>query len=165
MKKSRLEKYLYELRRIPEHRTKETEKKIRKMYKSLLREMQAVLADLYAKYAEDDRLDYSILAKLGLDARFLEEVEQHISGIAVNVSKEIKDLAEDTYTLCYDNMVKAVQEAAGDIEELKYTLSSIQPATPEIIRRAVQNPISGLTLKDTLEKHRKEYDILRSNEI
>ena len=77
MKKSRLEKYLYELRRIPEHRTKETEKKIRKMYKSLLREMQAVLADLYAKYAEDDRLDYSILAKLGLDARFLEEVEQH----------------------------------------------------------------------------------------
>lgn len=156
MKKSRLEKYLYELRRIPEHRTKETEKKIRKMYKKLLRELQATLADLYAKYAENDRLDYSILARLGLDARFLEEVEQHISGIAVNVSKEIKDLAEDTYTLCYDNMVKAVQEAAGDVEELKYTLSSIQPATPEIIRRAVQNPISGLTLKDTLEKHRKD---------
>ena len=42
-----LEKDLYQLRRIEEHREKASEKEIRKLYKNLLKELQSYLADIY----------------------------------------------------------------------------------------------------------------------
>ena len=159
-----LEKYLYQLRRIEEHRSKGAEKEIRKIYKQLLKDINSYLADIYLNYSEDDMLTFGNLAKVGMDARFLEEVEQRINGISPQVAKTINDTVTQSYEACYDGMRNAVVKAAGSRELLRTALSTVAAVTPEVIRAAVNNPVSGLTLKDTLEKHRKEiiYDIKRN---
>ena len=156
-----LEKYLYQLRRIEEHRSKAAEKEIRKIYKELLKELNGYLGNIYATYSEEDVLTYAALAQAGMDARFLEEVEQRISGITPQVANEINSTVNKTYEACFNGMQDAVIKAAGNREVLKQSLSAISAVTPDVIKRAVENPVSGLTLKDTLEKHRKDiiYDI------
>lgn len=163
-KMTKLEKYLYQLRRIEEHRSEAAEKEIRKIYKELLKELNSFLGNIYATYSEDDMLDYSMLARAGMDARFMEEVEQKISGISPKVASEIQNTVDLTYEACYDGMVNAVTKAAGDRVLLQEAFKTVKAVTPDVIRAAVQNPISGLTLKDTLEKHRKDiiYDIKRN---
>lgn len=159
-----LEKHLYQLRRIEKHREAAAEKEIRKTYKKLLKELQGYLGNIYMTYSEDDMLTYGDLAKAGMDARFLEEVEQQINGISPSVAREIQSTVEQTYEACYDGMVHAVNKAAGNREQLIQAFSTVSAATPDVIKAAVNNPISGLTLKDTLEKHRKDiiYDIKRN---
>lgn len=161
---TRLEKYLYQLRRIEEHREAAAEREIRKTYKKLLKEVSGYIAEIYVSYSEDDMLTYSSLAAAGMDARFLEEVEQRISGISPDVAREIQDTVAQTYEACYDGMRNAVVKAAGNRELLQKAFESVSAVTPDVIKRAVENPVSGLTLKDTLEKHRKEiiYDIKRN---
>lgn len=159
-----LEKYLYQLRRIEEHREKKAEKEIRKIYKELLKELNGFLGNIYATYSEGDILNYADLAKAGMDARFLEEVEQRINSISPKVAKEIQQTVEQTYNDCYNGMRNAVVKAAGNRELLQQAFATVQACTPEVIRAAVNNPVSGLTLKDTLEKHRREiiYDIKKN---
>lgn len=159
-----LEKYLYQLRRIEAHRTVEAEKEIRKIYKKLLKEMQNYLADIYTKYSEDDVLSYAGLARAGMEARFLEEVELRINGITPEVAGLINTTVTQTYEACYTGMQAAVIKAAGNRQALITAFATVAAVTPDIIKRAVNNPVSGLTLKDTLEKHRKEiiYDIKKN---
>lgn len=159
-----LEKYLFQLRRIEQHRGATAEKEIRKIYKGLLQELNSFLADIYITYSEDDMLNYAMLTKAGVDARFLEEVEQRINGISPQVASQISDTVAQTYEACYDGMVNAVNKAAGNRELLKSAFAEVKAATPDVIKAAVNNPVSGLTLNDTLEKHRKDiiYDIKRN---
>ena len=159
-----LEKYLYQLRRIEQHRAAAAEKEIRKIYKQILKELNSYLANIYLLYSENDMLTYGDLARVSMDARFLEEVEQRISGISPQVAKQIEETVTQTYEACYDGMVHAVNKAAGNRELLREAFSTVTAVSPDVIRAAVNNPVSGLTLKDTLEKHRKEiiYDIKRN---
>ena len=159
-----LEKYLYQLRRIEAHRTVEAEKEIRKIYKKLLKEMQNYLADIYTKYSENDVLSYAGLARAGMEARFLEEVELRINGITPEVAGLINTTVTQTYEACYTGMQAAVVKAAGNRQALIAAFATVAAVTPDVINRAVNNPVSGLTLKDTLEKHRKEiiYDIKKN---
>ncbi len=159
-----LEKYLYQLRRIEQHRAAAAEKEIRKIYKQILKELNSYLANIYLQYSENDMLTYGDLARVSMDARFLEEVEQRISGISPQVAKQIEETVQQTYEACYDGMVHAVNKAAGNRELLKKAFETVGTVSPDVIRAAVNNPISGLTLKDTLEKHRREiiYDIKKN---
>ena len=164
MKKSNLEKYLYQLRRIEEHRCADSEKAIRRIYKKILKELKSFLADAYTSYSTDDTLTYASLAAVGMDARFLEEVEQRLNGITPAVASEINSTVAATYEACYNGMREAVVKAAGDRAALIQAFGTVAAVTPDIIRQAVNNPIAGLTLKDTLEKHRKDiiYDIKKN---
>ena len=164
MKKSALEKYLYQLRRIEEHRSAESEKEIRQIYKRILKELKSYLADIYTAHSNDDTLTYADLAAVGMDARFLEEVEQRINGITPAVAAEINTTVSATYEACYNGMREAVTKAAGSREALLAAFGTVSAVTPDIIKQAVNNPIAGLTLKDTLEKHRKDiiYDIKKN---
>lgn len=159
-----LEKYLYQLRRIEKHRSAAAEKEIRKIYKELLKELNGFLGNTYATYSEDDMLTYGNLVKVGMDARFLEEVEQQINGISTKVATHIQETVQQTYEACYVGMQNAVIKAASDRELLRQAFLTVAAVTPDVIRAAVNNPVSGLTLKDTLEKHRKDiiYDIKKN---
>lgn len=158
-----LEKYLVELRRIREHRTKGAEKEIRVIYKALLRDLQAHIGKYYSKYGEDDKLSYEILYRKGKFARFLEEVERKLNDISPKTKKIIRQTVEETYKNSYEGMVKAVAESA-DSRELQEAAQKLGSLDGDTVKRMVDNPISGLTLKDTLEKNRKDiiYDIKRN---
>ena len=158
--KNTLEHYLVQLRRIEEHREVGAEREIRKIYKALLKDLKQFLGVEYADYAQDDKLTYEVLRAKGEYARFLEEVEIRINNFTPRAASEIRKTVEDTYKAAYQGMVTAV-ERSNSAAKLHENLEGIRAITPEIVKRAVENPISGLTLDDTLEKNRREviYDI------
>lgn len=151
-----LDRLLMQIRRIEEHREKGAEAEIRKTYQVLLQDLRHFLADEYTRYAEDDQLTYEILQRHGAYARFLEEVEQKINDISPEVKRLIRSTVDQTYEYTYNGMIDCVKKAVVGVE-----LGNLKACTPDVIRRAVENPVSKLTLNDRLEKHRKEivYDI------
>lgn len=160
---NQLEDYLVELRRISEHRTVGAEKEIRKLYKNMLNETRAFLSETYERLAQDDKLTYAILQQQNEYARFLEEVEKNLNGVSKATSRKIKNVVNETYKNAYDGMVTAVKKSNTN-KSLARRLSGIQSATPEVIKAAVNNPVAGLTLADTLEKNRQGiiYDIKKN---
>lgn len=120
-----------------------------------MKDLQQFLGVEYAQLAEDDKLTYEILHSKGQYARFLEEVEQRINKFTPKAAQEIKDTVQLTYKHAYEGMIDAV-EKSKTYEQLKTNFKGLRAVTPEIMKRAVENPISGLTLNDTLEKNRKE---------
>lgn len=134
---------------------KGTEAKIRKNYQEILKELRHYLADTYSQYAEDDKLTYEILQRHSRYARFLDEVEKKINDLSPETKRLIRSTVEQVYEHTYNGMIDAVQDRAQDV------VSGLKGCTQAILRRAVENPVSKLTLNDRLEKHRKEiiYDI------
>lgn len=152
--KKDLEYYLAQARRIAQHREEGAEKEIRKVYRSMLKELKTFMSDTYVKYAEDDKLTFAMLQKAGYDARFLEEIERRINVATPKAAKELRALVEETYRIAYEGMVDGATKAG--VDGLDEVFAEAVAITPEQIRAAVQNPVSGLTLKDTLEKNRRE---------
>lgn len=148
-----LEYYLAQARRISKHREADAEKEIRKLYKSMLKELQAFVADAYTKYAEDDKLAFAMLQKAGYDARFLSEIEERISVATPKAAKELRQLVNDTYKIAYDGMVDAVVKS-GNLDK---AFADAVAITPHQIKKIVKNPIMDLAL----EKNHKDiiYDI------
>jgi hypothetical protein len=147
--------YFAQLRRIEEHREKGAEAELRKLFKQVLKDTKAFIAEEYFALAENGELTFSVLQANGQAARLLEEAERQLNGLTPAVSKQIKTAVSDMYKLCYDGMVDAVTKSASS-EELKQALTGLRGVRPEVVKAAVENPISGLTLTDTLEKNRKE---------
>lgn len=162
IKISTLERHFNALRKIEEHRTAQSERNIRRIYQALLKDLRQFVGVEYATLAEDDKLTYEILQRKGQYARFLEEFERRINNLTPEASTEIKRLVENMYDISYKGMVNAV-EKSPNLKDLKEKLENIKNVTPEVVRAAIENPISGLTLSDVLEKNRKEiiYNIKR----
>ena len=156
-----LEYYLAQARRIAEHREAGAEKEIRKLYKAMLKDLQTFISETYVQYAKDDKLTYAMLQEAGYNARFLEEIEQRLNISTPKAAKALRQLVEETYDAAYNAMVDGVARASGGLEtEFAESIA----ITPEQVKRAVENPVSGLTLSDTLEKNRREiiYSIKRT---
>ena len=82
-------------------------------------------------------------------ARFLDEVEKKINDLSPETKRLIRSTVEQVYEHTYNGMIDAVQDRAQDV------VSGLKGCTQAILRRAVENPVSKLTLNDRLEKHRK----------
>lgn len=150
-----LSKLLYDVKRIEEHREKLTEKKIRAIYQTLMKDLKAFLADEYIKYSDTDgRFFLSYLDAQNDRAKFLNEIVENVDGISPKLKKEMTELVEKTYSKCYEGMEKAVKTAdqSGKLAAIVQDIS----VQPDVIRQAVNNNISKLTLPAVLEKHRQE---------
>lgn len=153
--KKTLSYYTAELRRIEESRQADTEKEVKKIYKEILKDLNSFLGNEYATYSDGDGvLSVAVLQEKARYAKFLQEVDQHLNSITPKVSKTIQSTVEDTYKTVYTGVVNAVEKSV-DSDDIKEKLKGLS-LRPEVMKRAVQNPVSGLTLPDTLEKHRKE---------
>lgn len=155
-----LAKYLAEVRRVEKSRSEGAGKEIRKLYKKLLKDLNGFVGEYYTKYSDDDGiLSAAILQQKAKYAAFLEEVDKNINEITPEVSKTIKKTVEDTYKACYKGMVNAFTGAV-DNEKVKESFKGLS-IKPEVIKAAVENPVSGLTLPERLKKNRQEviYDI------
>ena len=153
--KKRLDEYFNDLMRIEEHRSVATETRINRLYKDMLKDLNSFLGVEYANLAEDDQLTYAILTQKGQYARFMEQVVEKVNNISPKVSQEITSVVNDTYKIAYEGMVKAVSKSINN-DDLGNRLKSIKTVPATVVKAAVNNPIAGLTLKDTLEKNRKE---------
>ena len=153
--KTSLNELLYDLRRIEKHRTVLTEKKIGAIYQSLIDDLDAFLAKGYKKYADSDgRLYTSYLDAQRKRAWFLNEVVKNVDNIEPDLKKEMLSLVEATYKECYTGMVAAVKKAEGE-GKLKAIAKDLS-VQPDVLKQAVNNNISKLTLPRVIEKYRAE---------
>ncbi|WOC33044.1 phage minor head protein [Caproicibacterium argilliputei] len=150
-----LQKLLTQVRRIAEHREKGSEQEIRRTYRDLLKDLRAFLGERYEKLAEDDKLDYAILQQKGEFAHFIEDVERLVVQHTEPAAQSIQKVVEDTYSLCWQGMQDAVKQSV-DGQQLHTALQGLRGVTPEVVKQAVNNPISGLTLTTRLQKHRQD---------
>lgn len=158
-----LTKYLAEVKRIEESRSKNADKKIRSLYKTLLKNLNGFIGEYYTKYSNDEGiLNVAILQQSAKYASFLEEVDKNIKEITPDISKTIKSTVENTYKACFEGMINGFSNSVGD-SKLKDSFTGLS-IKPEVIKAAVENPISGLTLPERLQKHRQDviYDIKTS---
>jgi hypothetical protein len=153
--RTKMQRYFAELQRLEETRSMGAEKEIQKAYKAMLKDLRQFLGEEYGKYAVDDALTYSTLAQKGQYARFLEEVQKKVNGITPRVNSAITNVVKETYKMAYEGMVQAVAVAVND-KQLEQLLSGIHLTEAEVIKAAVNNPVSKLTLSKTLEKNRKQ---------
>lgn len=149
-----LNNLLYDIRRIAEHREKLSENRIKKIYKGLVKDLDAYLGETYTKYADSDgRLFVSSLDAKRKRAKFLQEIIENVDNIAPEFRKEAIDLIDSTYSKCYKGMASSVKTANSEkLKEIGADLS----VQPNVLKQAVNNNISKLTLSPVLEKHRAE---------
>lgn len=150
-----LKELLYDIRRIEEHREKLTEQKITAMYRQLEKDLDSFLAEGYKKYADSDgRFYVSYLDAQNQKARFLQEIINNVNGISPQLEKEITTLIDNTYEESYKGMLKAFKQA-NSAEKFAEITKDIK-VRPEVLKQAVNNNISKLTLPAVMEKHRGE---------
>lgn len=150
-----LSELLYEIRRIEQHREILSEKKIRAIYRTLMKDLNAFLADGYVKYSDEDgRFFLSDLDTQNKRAKFLEEIVEHVDSISPALRKEMLSLIDDTYQKSYEGMVGALKKA-DTLEKFKSVTEAIN-VNPDILKQGIDNNISKLTLPTVMEKHRQE---------
>lgn len=153
--KTSLSELLHEVRRIEKHREVLTEDKIRKIYESLMDDLKAFLGDEYIKYADEEgRLYVQTLVEKSRYAKFLEEIAERVNSISPELKKEITKVVDLTYKEAYKGMAKAVKKAKNTQEIAEMVSDTF--VRPEVLKQAVNNNISKLTLPRVLEKHRQE---------
>lgn len=154
-KKQSLDDLLYEIRRVEQSREILTEKKIKAIYKSLEKDLDGFLGGEYKKYADKDgRFYMSYLEAQNKRASFLNEIVKNVDGISPQLKKEMSTLVDETYKQTYKGMLEAVKKAEtrAEFERIVKDIS----VQPDVLKQAVNNNISKLTLPQVMEKHRAE---------
>lgn len=152
---SSLSELLYDVRRIAEHREKLSEKKIKKIYRQLIKELDIFLADTYKRYSDKDgRVYIAYLDSQNKKAKFLQEIIENVDKISPKLKKEMQALIDETYKKSYKGMVEAFKNVytATEFEEITRDIA----VNSDVLNQAVNNNISKLTLDPVLEKHRQE---------
>lgn len=153
--KTSLDKLIHEIRRVSKSREVLTDKKIDAIYKSLNQDLNAFLAETYIKYADKDgRMYISYLDKNRKRAWFMSEIAKKVDNMTPALKKEIMSLVDKTYTECYKGMIEAIKKADTADKLAKVTKDLNIP--PEVLKQAVNNNISKLTLPEVLERNRAE---------
>ena len=150
-----LNQLLFDIRRIAEHRKVLTEKKIEAIYNSLMDDLDTFLAKGYKKYADENgRLYISYLDAQRKRAWFLNEIVKNVDSLEPSLRREINALINATYKECYQGMANAIKKA--DTAKKLASVTKDLNVRPEVLKQAVNNNISKLTLPAVLEKHRGE---------
>lgn len=151
--KQDLNSLLYDIKRIQEHRVQLTDKKIQKIYKQLMKDLDSFLAEGYRKYADKDgRLYLNYLDENRQRAYFLQQIVDNVNNLSPQLKKQMEELIDDTYTACYVGMEHSLKNAqtSAEVAELVKDIN----VRPEVIEQAVNNNISKLTLPAVMENHR-----------
>lgn len=155
MPKESLSDLLYDIRRIAEHREKLSEKRIKAIYQSLMKDLDSFIADGYKKYADDEgRFYISYLDAQNERAMFLDQIVENVDTIQPELRKEMLSLIDDTRTLSYKGMVESLKKAKTP-KEFEVIAKDIK-VNPNVLKSALNNNISKLTLPAVLQKHRGE---------
>ena len=153
--KTSLNDLLYDIRRIAEHREKLTDEKIRAIYQTLEKDLKAFIAENYEKYADDEgRLYTAYLDSKNQRAKFMQEIVDNFDGISPLIKAQMVNLIDETYEKSYKGMLTAFKEAEakGRFEEATKDIA----VNPNVLKSAINNNISKLTLPQVLERHRAE---------
>lgn len=150
-----LDELLHEIKRIEKSREVLTEEKIRAIYRSLIDDLEQYLSKTYKQYADDEgRLYVHYLDSKNKRAKFLQEIAANVDTLSVPLKAHITKLVNSTYEETYKGMINAFKQAE-DITQFAKLTKDID-VNPRVLKQAINNNISKLTLPPVLEKHRNE---------
>ena len=124
-----------------------TEREIMKNYARQLRGMRSKLADIFDKYFQEGKLDFSEIQKYGR----LSKLEQ---SLIKDIKKQYDDdgkLLRETLTEVYNTSYYRTAWALESETRARLGYSAVDLKTVQL---SIQNPFTGLTLNDRLERHR-----------
>lgn len=143
----KFQKYQRHLKKWQQQTEKQSENSIKRFYRALIRDVLAEVGDIYAKYEKNGVLTYEEMAKFERITKFLESLQVHVNHLSKQTKNSIESTLRDSYEYSYYWMSYAIESSA---------VASIGVATltKDVVSKAVDNPIRGLTLSETLEKNR-----------
>ena len=118
-----------------------------KRYAKLLNEIRLELSKVFEQYEKDGVLTYSEMAKYDRLRKFLSTVNLLLSVNYKDVKTVIYGVLESVYKEGYYRTAWAVE--TDSLSKLAYAA-----VTADVVTAMIENPISGLTLSQTLEKNR-----------
>lgn len=135
------------IERLVNRRVKKGERDIVKRYAILLNELRKELAKLYEKYEINNKLTYAEMAKYDRLRKFIEYIDYLLKTLYKDVRKTVYDVLGESYLDGYYLTAWAVE--TDTLSRLSYSA-----VRPEVITAMIENPITGLTLSQRLEKNR-----------
>ena len=124
-----------------------TEREIMKEYAKKLRSMRSKLADVFDKYFQEGKLDYADMQKYGRLNKLEKQLFEEIKMLYKDDGKRIRSTLTDVYNESYYRTAWALETET----RARLGYSAVDPKTVQL---SVQNPFTGLTLNDRLERHR-----------
>jgi len=124
-----------------------TERQIKNAYKQAYTDMKVMFSEMFAKYESGGILTYSEMAKYNRLKAMQIELQKTLKELYSTDSAILNRELSTVYKSTYYRTAYAIEKAAQS--RLSYL-----PLDIARIKAAIQNPISGLTLKDTLIKNR-----------
>jgi SPP1 gp7 family putative phage head morphogenesis protein len=126
-----------------------TEKELIKAYSLSLKEIRGYMAEVYEKYGTPDGLPYSEMQRYNRMKSLEEQIKKILFELTGKNAKTLEQTLKDIYELSYYSTGFALESES----QVKLSYAMINK---EVVNQSVQNPISGLTLNDRLEKNRIE---------
>jgi len=124
-----------------------SEKVIAKRYAKLLNEIRLELSKVFEQYEKDGVLTYSEMAKYDRLHKFLSTVNHLLSVNYKDVKTVVYGALESIYKEGYYRTAWAIE--TDSLSKLAYAA-----VTADVVTAMIENPISGLTLSQRLEKNR-----------
>jgi len=153
-----LNKVMEQINRAIGQLVKRNERQIARRYARAIVEIRAALAKLYEKYERDGVLTWADMAKYDRLKRFLDEINRVVLLVHKDLSKQIFAALGEVYQEGY-------YLTAWAVETETKTRLAYSTVTADTIVAAINNPISGLTLKERLEKNRREIILTIQQEV
>lgn len=135
-----IEKYL-------KQRLNKVDKVIAKQYARLLKDIRDELVKYYEKYEQGGVLTYAEMAKFDRLTKFKVYINELLKSNYKELKKTLFNELESMYLDGYYLTAWAIE--TDTLSRLAYSV-----VKPEVITAMIENPISGLTLSETLEKNR-----------
>ncbi|WP_150283783.1 phage minor head protein [Rummeliibacillus sp. TYF-LIM-RU47] len=153
-----LDKYAKLLAEWSDKVTKKYEKELNSMYSELIKAALALLSSTFNSYEKDGKLTYTEMMKYKRLDSFHRQMNVLINTMSKKQRDSLLDLLEEHYEYSWDWMAWAIEnEADIRLKNMKTKLDQVE--------KAMQNPISGLTLDETLEKNRRDIIIKVKREV
>ncbi|AMX00425.1 phage minor head protein [Rummeliibacillus stabekisii] len=153
-----LDKYAKLLAEWSDKVTKKYENELNSMYSELIKAALSLLGSIFNSYEKDGKLTYTEMMKYKRLDSFHRQMNLLINTMSKKQRDSLLDLLDEHYEYSWDWMAWAIENEA-DIR-LKNMKTKV-----EQVEKAMQNPISGLTLDETLEKNRREIIIKVKREV
>lgn len=132
---------------IAERMTDETQKEIIRNYRASLKAIKQQMADLYERYEKNGILTYAEMARYNRIDGMFKGINKELYTLTGTNMRQTKRLASDVFQESYYRTAFVFEEAMQ--ANLSFSLID-----PKVIQASVENPISGLTLNETLQKNR-----------
>jgi len=124
-----------------------TEREIMKNYARQLRGMRSKLADIFDKYFREGKLDYAEIQKYGRLSKLEQEIIRDVMKLYDDDGKLLRETLTEVYNTSYYRTAWALETETR--ARLGYSAVDLKT-----VQLSIQNPFTGLTLNERLERNR-----------